>query len=225
MVISDPALAKPDLKGRIGDYCSYCERPIPEDVEHVLPRKEFPEFELEWDNFLLACKSCNGVKAGSQEVTHPPDADLERSRFLWPDRDNTARAFIYRRYGIAVADDLDSDAAGLAQETMRLTGFHRQPGTADKQLSPRDSRWRYRDEVWMLAEKWQKRLSSETPSLALREAVLDLAVAKGFWSVWRTVFADDPTMLAALNDRFAGTAKDCFDQVSQAPVPRPGGRL
>lgn len=55
--------AKDDLADATGLYCAYCEQPILDpqvgDIEHILPKSEFPDFMLEWDNFLIACKPCN----------------------------------------------------------------------------------------------------------------------------------------------------------------------
>ncbi|RZK36814.1 MAG: hypothetical protein EOO61_09825 [Hymenobacter sp.] len=39
--------------------CSYCEYSEGEDIEHVYPKSWFPDRTFSWDNYLLACKSCN----------------------------------------------------------------------------------------------------------------------------------------------------------------------
>jgi hypothetical protein len=54
--------------------------------------------------------------------------------------------------------------------------------------------------------------------------VLDLAAALGFFSIWITVFADDPGLKEAFVQRFAGTAADCFDANFDLQT-RPGGRI
>ncbi len=66
----------------------------------------------------------------------------------------------------------------------------------------------------------------EAPDAALlRESVVDIARAIGFFSIWMEVFATDTLLRRALIDAFVGTAPDCFDPATTRPVPRPGGRL
>ena len=90
--------AREDLVHRIGAYCSYCELPQPTpDVEHVQPKSLRPTLRLVWKNFLLACKSCNSIKQ---------DKPVRLSQTLWPDRDNTARAFLYEPAGVSVTREL-----------------------------------------------------------------------------------------------------------------------
>lgn len=40
-------------------YCNYCEHNEAADVEHIYPKKLFPERTFSWQNYLLACKQCN----------------------------------------------------------------------------------------------------------------------------------------------------------------------
>ena len=58
----------------------------------------------------------------------------------------------------------------------------------------------------------------------MRTLAVEVAAARGFWSVWMTVFSDNAVMLSLLIERFPGTAKDCFDN-QFAFVPRPGGTV
>lgn len=39
--------------------CNYCEHNEASDVEHIYPKSFFPEHAFRWDNYLLACKTCN----------------------------------------------------------------------------------------------------------------------------------------------------------------------
>ena len=83
--------AYPDLCDHIGRYCSYCEAPLKNgEVEHVLPQHHFPALALSWNNFLLGCKNCNATKGAW------PGATAGRAAAVWPDTDNTARAFVYQ---------------------------------------------------------------------------------------------------------------------------------
>ena len=60
------------LAGRIGPYCSYCERLIPTQlaVEHIQaknPAGPYAHLEGSWINYLLGCVNCNGTK-GDKDV-------------------------------------------------------------------------------------------------------------------------------------------------------------
>ena len=39
--------------------CNYCEHNEASDIEHIDPKSFFPEKCFQWNNYLLACKSCN----------------------------------------------------------------------------------------------------------------------------------------------------------------------
>lgn len=39
--------------------CNYCEANEANDIEHIYPKAFFPERAFVWENYLLACKSCN----------------------------------------------------------------------------------------------------------------------------------------------------------------------
>lgn len=50
-----------ELAGRIGMFCSYCERRIATQlaVEHIQPKALYEHLQGRWDNFLLGCVNCN----------------------------------------------------------------------------------------------------------------------------------------------------------------------
>ena len=56
--------ASTDLKGRLGDYCSYCERHIETHlaVEHVQAKVQRASLRNSWANLLLGCVHCNSSK-------------------------------------------------------------------------------------------------------------------------------------------------------------------
>jgi len=207
--------ARDPLIARIGDYCSYCEVALHGTihVEHVRPKTHNPGLERAWDNFLLACDNCNSVKG---------DENIDVEMYLWPDKDNTARPFIYEvdRAPI-VGGALTADERTLAEATLQLTGLDREP--LHPELSARDRRWLKRREVWGVAlieyRKIQRRNTEEQ-----RDSTLQVAIARGFWSVWMTVFADDEDMRNRLRQWFPGTAPDCFGQQMQF-LRRVGGKL
>src|SRR5271157_2553705 len=79
-----------ELTGRIGMFCSYCERRIPTQlaVEHIQPKglPAYAHLQGRWENFLLGCVNCNSTKG---------DKDVVLADVLLPDRDNTAAAYEY----------------------------------------------------------------------------------------------------------------------------------
>jgi HNH endonuclease len=207
--------ARDPLISRIGDYCSYCEVCLHSsiDVEHVRPKKPQPLLALDWTNFLLACGNCNSIKG---------DEDVDLANYFWPDRDNTARIFDYDSdQPPHVSIGLDPALRPLAERTISLTGLDRFPG--HPQYSDRDRRWLKRREAWGVALKAHRDLAQyDTPQM--REIILHIALARGFWSVWFQVFYNDMDMRSRLITWFPGTAPDCFD-ANTRPVPRPGGRV
>lgn len=204
------------LAWRIGWYCSYCETPIPIGiaVEHILPKRDHPQLELEWSNFLLACGICNPTKG---------DATYDLAGHLWPDRDNTARAFVYLDSGlIEVASDLPADVDVLADATLQMVGLDRSPETDGVSA---DLRWGGRLNTWNIASRQATSLANnDTP--ALRDCIIELAKQSGYWSVWMTVFADDREIRKRLIAEFRGTANNCFNADAETiTTQRPGGKL
>jgi hypothetical protein len=211
-------LAYRPLVGRIGRYCSFCEAPLKNGhVEHALPKDEYPGLVLSWSNFLAACSNCNSTKG-----VWPTVALGGRAATFWPDVDNTARAFEYPMHlPPRPASTLAPTDQALGNALLVGTGVDRSP--AHERWSEKDDRWELRIEVWDHALDCRADLAAnDTPILRKRTA--ELAAARGFWSVWRAVFAADLDMLLRINAAFVGTSPACFDAAAQ-PVPRPGGRL
>ena len=176
---SDYKQARDPLIQRMGDFCSYCEMPLLDraDVEHIRPKCANPELRLLWDNFLLACTSCNSIKGAS------PINVLD---YYWPDRDNTFRAFIYRQdLPPEVAPGLTNEQTVIAEKTLQLTGLERAPHSPN--LPTRDRRWKKRLEAWGKAIQAQHHLM-KNGDVSMRQSIVDVATSTGFWSVWMTVF-------------------------------------
>lgn len=205
--------ARPDLIKRLGEYCSFCEGRIAANlaVEHILPKSCHPQLALSWDNFLIACTNCNSTK-GSQNI------DIKD--YYWPHRDNTARAFVYQQGGlVSVNKALKSFAQNKAQQTLELTGLNKTG--VNSTIS--DRRWMSRRDTWNIAQRArQNLLKNNMPEM--REQIVETALARGFWSIWMTVFQDDVDMLNRFIQEFPGTCSQCFNQPGQA-VHRQGGAL
>jgi uncharacterized protein (TIGR02646 family) len=215
-IFRDYVDARRFLVDRLGPYCSYCEirHPSP-SVEHVRPKSGHPLLRKRWSNLLLACTNCNSIK-GSRAVT--------LGDYLWPDVDNTARAFEYLAGGrVRVALGLTARQASLAQNLSDLVGLMRTPATTPAATDV-DPRWRERVSTWKMAQRLRSLVAcNDTPEL--REAIVEAARGQGCWSIWMVVFATDDDMVRRLWGALPGTAKGACVDTSLKLRSRKGGRL
>lgn len=204
------------LISRLGLYCSYCERFLGGDlaVEHIQAKSKHSDLELDWDNFLIACKNCNSVK-GDQEVV--------LTDYFWPDKDNTFLAFTYISGGMIITSSaLTKSSLELAKNTINLTGLDRTPSydvNANPEMS--DRRWAERRTAWEKAERAKKNLMKNDTD-EMRSQILDTATSTGFFSVWMTIFQHDRDMLERFINTFPGTSSSCFNSNFVA-IKRTGG--
>ncbi len=92
------------LMDLFGDFCSYCETTLPGlvEVEHIVPKSQYPNFATEWKNFLLSCGPCNGAKSDQPtredlknlkgaDLTTEQDCydDIRTTYYAWPDLEST----------------------------------------------------------------------------------------------------------------------------------------
>jgi uncharacterized protein (TIGR02646 family) len=206
-----------DLRARLGDYCSYCERQIETNlaVEHVQPKSRAAALRTDWANFLLGCVNCNSSKGSTA---------INLVDYLWPDADNTLRAFDYVRGGMIQPDAaLAPNMAMKAQATISLMGLDRFPGNAGREPTSADLRWLRRQQAWEKATHYRDKVATQDTD-ALRDAIADLATGRGEFSIWWTVFSGDIDMRRRLREAFIGTHGASFD-VDENPVPRAGGQL
>ncbi|BBL57947.1 hypothetical protein MKFW12EY_15600 [Methylomonas koyamae] len=212
--------AQQALTERLGEYCSYCERWIASGihVEHKKPKKEYPETEFQWSNFLLACGNCNSGKGHGQ---------LNLDDYVWPDSDNTLLAFSYDAQGRVLPNKIHAEPINRKIETTWLAlGLNKHPDrqiTGQQTPSSKDKRWLHRQQAWQNASKRKSQLAV-FDSEERRAEIVEMALQRGFWSVWMTVFQDDADMRRRLIEAFPGTAKACFDKNTQ-PIQRPGGQI
>ena len=206
-----------DLIARLGDYCSYCERQIETHlaVEHVQPKIRCPTLRNSWANFLLSCVNCNSSKGEKCVALHD---------YFWPDRDNTLRALEYVNGGLvrphaalAAVDQVK------ARDTIALTGLDKFPGNQGREPTGSDWRWQSRRETWQLATRNLALLATEDTAV-VRDLIVEIAIARGMFSIWWTVFAGDVDMRRRLRGAFVGTHAASFDG-SENPVSRDGGLL
>lgn len=209
--------AGPDLCACLGDYCSYCERQIETNlaVEHVQPKSLVPSLQNIWGNFLLACVNCNSSKGNTP---------IALTDYLWPDVDNTLRAFVYVPGGIIRPHTaLNVQLSSKAEETIQLIGLDRYPGNPGRTPTPSDRRWLKRQELWQIAERDRERLRNNN-TLEVRELIVESAVARGMFSIWWTVFAGDVDMRRRLREAFRGTDVQSFDANENLQL-RAGGQV
>lgn len=217
--------AYPYLVGRIGSYCSYCERHIVTNlaVEHIQPKDGehgHPELIGRWSNFLLACVNCNSTK-GAKEVI--------LSDVLLPDRDNTFDAYVYSEDGkVTPALHLLQEQKRLASNTLSLTGLDKRVSEildANGKAVALD-RGSQRMEVWGQAQEALKEIVENPENEAVMRLTVKLAKKSGFFSIWVAVFHHMPNMLRCIIDAFEGTAESgCFDADGRVvkPAPNPDG--
>lgn len=217
--------ARAGLEGRLGFYCSYCERRLGTglQVEHILAKDNGGADA--WANFLLGCGNCNPTK-GTRDPGY--------AGWLIPDRDNTAAAFLYEKDGVIKVRDLPPQKKALAERTLKLLGLNKK---LTKKLDdkgntiPLDRRLQ-RLEAWTLASWYESEWEScQIP--AMEEVIVKNALAVGFFSIWMEVFAKVPAMRLRFIQAFKGTEAGCFDPVTTefvSPHPNPdqlpeGGKL
>lgn len=146
-----------DLEGRLGRYCSYCERRLPTSlaVEHMAPKSLHRDRERDWGNFLLGCTNCNSIKR---------DKDVAEDDVLWPDRHNTMLALAYSRGGfVQVAEELPPQLEPRARALIELVGLDRHGGHEGRPPAKRDARWRDREEAWSTAENVSRQVRNDQP--------------------------------------------------------------
>jgi uncharacterized protein (TIGR02646 family) len=195
-----------DLRAVIGDFCSYCERQIETHlaIEHVQPKSRKKFLLNDWSNFLLGCVNCNSCKGKKKVVL---------DKCLWPDRDNTMRAFAYERSGsVKVNRRLGVGNRSRADATLTLVGLDRVPGhpIVKKRPTSADLRWRRRQEAFDLAQRERVRLQQQDTPL-VRQLIADVAHGRGMFSIWMQVFAGDTDMRRRFREAFRGTDPESFD--------------
>jgi uncharacterized protein (TIGR02646 family) len=198
--------AKPVLSANIGSYCSFCEQWVNIDynldVEHIQPQSKYPTLEFNWSNFLLACKRCNGKD-------NKTNKDVILDEIYLPHTHNTFYCIKYMEGGLVIVNPkipITSTEYRKTKKIIDLVGLDKNPKHPD--YKPKDNRWELRYEVWQLAEKYLDKLTKTTTDV---DTIIDLALSRGFFSIWFTVFQDHDDVKKALIEKFTGTAAECFD--------------
>ena len=190
--------AQDDLKQRIGEYCNYCEMNLDHaaQVEHVQPKSLEPALELDWDNFLLACTYCNSTKSNK-----PIDLNTD----IFPDLDNPLMAIRTDGVHLTVRDDVPQENQEMGAAFLALVGRDRDPH--------KDSikRWRPRFTTLKVIERVTQTFREKVVTEDLQDLAIEVALAKGHFSMWLAAFDHDLDMKLRLIEAFPGTARNCFN--------------
>jgi hypothetical protein len=213
--------AKQPLVNRIGCYCSYCERRIPNNIaiEHIFPKDAalgYAHLREEWDNFLLACVNCNSVKKTKI---------IDEATYLLPDRDNTFPHYDYLDSGLV--DTIGSNPVKTyAENTLNLVGLnnYRFPYDPDEELLVYLAleRASQRKSAFDLAAKYRNKFDKNLLDV---ESIIDLALGYGFFSIWMKAFEGVRAVRQELINNFIGTEVGCFDANTDPVSPRAANHL
>lgn len=206
--------ARHDLSAVIGYYCSYCEMSTHNtiEVEHIHPISRGGA-KLDWNNFLLSCKYCNTVKSNK---------NASRQGYLWPDIDNTDFAFSYDEIDIIKPKTgLPPAIKQAAIDTIDLMGLNRAFAPKCPTPTEADTRWRSKIEAWDKAKRSLGNWNAH-PSPEMAKQIGSTATG-GHFSIWCTVFANEPEVIKAIIAEYKGTYT--LRNTSGIRVTRTGGTI
>ena len=215
---------KPYLLDALGEHCSYCERSgAPQDlhVEHIYPKGVHPNRETDWNNFLLACNTCNSCKHA--HLGNRRQRALF-SRYLWPHLDNTNNAFQYKDTGqVEIAPSVPNKLRPVAERTKDMVGLLASPAKATiyKQLGIAYDGASRRSQMWSIAMQFKAHYL-KNPTSSYATTISEGASKMGYFSIWMQVFIDRREIRKELIRAFKADA-DCFDPTTTSPVAK--GRL
>lgn len=212
--------AKPRLLRELGEHCSYCERSgVAQDlhVEHIYPQNAHRSRATQWNNFLLACNTCNNYKR--QQLGDGQQRSLFK-RYFWPHLDNTFNAFQYKSDGsIEVAASVPVNLRRTAESTRDMVGLLRSPAISSNYAKLGIAY----DGASQRTQIWSQALDVKNKFLLGQESILaDCASRIGHFSIWMQVFHDNPVMRRELIRAFKADP-NCFDPATTSPLKK--GRL
>jgi hypothetical protein len=208
--------AKPYLIDQLGEYCSFCERQLDEDilaVEHIFHKDFYICLEKDWVNFLLSCGMCNSIK-GTKNFA-------EILSFLPQIHNLLSYIDINDGFFVSVKPNLSSVETEKTIAFIKMVGLDRMYG--HPQHTKGDKRYIKRSETYKKAKHKLLQYSemSNKNKSAFLEIIIELAKATGFFSIWFIVFEAYPEVRQALIEAFEGTDNTCFDAANRyEPLPR-----
>jgi hypothetical protein len=64
------------------EICNYCENNEATDIEHLYPKSHFPERAFKWENYILACKTCNTTYKSDDFAVFNPKNSTNRHNLV-----------------------------------------------------------------------------------------------------------------------------------------------
>lgn len=211
------------LKERTGDYCHLCEMRVNNclAIEHIESRDGHIELESDWDNFLLACTSCNSNKK-AKPLTAP-----YREHYYWPHLNNTLLAFFSPVDGsdaclVRPQDELSAEQLKRAKATIELYELDKRvtsSGDSDNRFIERMKATKTAIDLFLKYEESQASISkivdmakttdSSSIGLSILEhgkiqkqaaisTIVNFAKTTGFFSIWLYIFDKNPEVKKAL---------------------------
>lgn len=195
--------AKPILKDNFGIepyyYCNYCDRKvlgINIEVEHILPVSKYLNKKFDWNNFLLSCKSCNGIKL---------NINFRMSEVVLPHKNNTLKCFNFNNDGtIKPKGRLSHSDLKKVKKTIKLLGLD--IGKLHVNKKPQDDRYNERMEVLRISKIKFAQYKNKKQDL---EDIINCAKTSGFWAVWYDTFKNEKKVTSKLIKEFKNTYSEC----------------
>ena len=102
------------------ERCMFCGDSAGTDIEHFRPKSTFPDHAFRWENYLLACSTCNGP---TYKGTKFPQDPAGNPLLLDPTADRPAAHLPFEpRTGLFEEDS----ATDKGRETIRTVGLNRE---------------------------------------------------------------------------------------------------
>ncbi|WP_413725104.1 HNH endonuclease [Sodalis sp. RH16] len=211
--------AKQYLEERTGCYCHLCEMRVNNAlaVEHIKPKDSYPRLSACWTNFLLICTPCNSRK--SKSLLAVP----YRHHYYWPHINNTLLAFHTPLTGdnamvVNAHPSLSPSQKQKADATIKLYALDKTTTVTG------DSDRRYLERQLTISMALE-RLEEYADNRATAAAIVDLAVSRGFFSLWMVIFSDYREVMEALLDaRPFCQNRTAWFSAALAPLPRNQGQ-
>jgi len=105
------------LSVETNNMCAYCETSLVggSNIEHILPKSQFPELMFEWENLTMICQQCNSRKT-DRTLPINPFTDNPHDHFSY---DQTGRIFPETASGAEVIDILSLNRLPLIESRLK----------------------------------------------------------------------------------------------------------
>lgn len=206
-----------DIKNRIGYYCSYCERRMPDEelqVEHVRSKSTCNEYRLCWHNLLLACFTCNSHKDKCNAAIRNVN-DLNIDEYAFPHIYDTYHLIDYPAPTYMPVCSLTAGAEYKlkVEKLFKLLHMDNNAGLTEEELLEENGIPSLRISAGISAAELKKDLgdnpSDESIAYALNKIAREIS-RFGFWSVWMKEFESVQVIRDFLLDIIPGTEKCYF---------------